>query len=283
MSFSKVFQSYQPSQQWESQFKSEPLEEEEDSASVLDGRILDTDTSEMSVSHNHGTNPIDASQPMNHSNNTMWQQEPTQNQLHPVLQQQLQSPLTASCHDPFPSSDLDQQQQPYFVGANASWPSMTGSGACTPTPTYTSPPQEFDNVFSQDQQNESVLNQRRFHTAQGFTLPASIPMSPQSSQGWMSAASSDMAEAHSRAVRSPTLPPGSPRLSQRPDGIRKKNARFEIPKERNLNTIDGLIKYYTEQGDETQLKELKQQKRLLRNRQAAYVIPLHQLSSLGFP
>lgn len=52
----------------------------------------------------------------------------------------------------------------------------------------------------------------------------------------------------------------------RPDGIRKKNARFEIPQGRNLHNIDSLILATT---DESEKKELKQQKRLLRNRQAA--------------
>ncbi|KAL2885946.1 bZIP transcription factor [Ceratocystis lukuohia] len=53
---------------------------------------------------------------------------------------------------------------------------------------------------------------------------------------------------------------------RRGDGIRKKNARFDIPAERNLNNIDHLISQST---DEQEIKELKQQKRLLRNRQAA--------------
>ena len=53
---------------------------------------------------------------------------------------------------------------------------------------------------------------------------------------------------------------------RRGDGIRKKNARFEIPAERNLNNIDQLIAQST---DEQEIRELKQQKRLLRNRQAA--------------
>ena len=58
----------------------------------------------------------------------------------------------------------------------------------------------------------------------------------------------------------------SPMTVQRSDGIRKKNARFEIPKERNLHNIDDLISMST---DDQEKKELKQQKRLLRNRQAA--------------
>ncbi|KAI5294213.1 hypothetical protein KEM52_004463 [Ascosphaera acerosa] len=52
----------------------------------------------------------------------------------------------------------------------------------------------------------------------------------------------------------------------RGDGIRKKNARFDIPAEVNLDTVDRLI---SQASDETHIKELKQQKRLLRNRQAA--------------
>lgn len=57
-----------------------------------------------------------------------------------------------------------------------------------------------------------------------------------------------------------------PRL--RPDGVRKKNARFEIPEERKVDTIDNIIKQ-ADPTDEALIKELKQQKRLLRNRQAA--------------
>ncbi|KAG5982932.1 hypothetical protein E4U55_001132 [Claviceps digitariae] len=67
------------------------------------------------------------------------------------------------------------------------------------------------------------------------------------------------------------MPSGSPMIRthndlRRGDGIRKKNARFDIPAERNLTNIDALISQST---DDQEIKELKQQKRLLRNRQAA--------------
>ncbi|CEJ90513.1 hypothetical protein VHEMI06293 [[Torrubiella] hemipterigena] len=52
----------------------------------------------------------------------------------------------------------------------------------------------------------------------------------------------------------------------RQEGIRKRNTRFEIPPEHNLGNIDHLIAQST---DEHRIKELKAQKRLLRNRQAA--------------
>ena len=64
----------------------------------------------------------------------------------------------------------------------------------------------------------------------------------------------------------PNTPPRS--FSPRRDGIRKKNARFDIPPERSLLNIDVLIQNST---NDDEIKELKQQKRLLRNRQAAYV------------
>jgi hypothetical protein len=58
----------------------------------------------------------------------------------------------------------------------------------------------------------------------------------------------------------------SPMTVQRSDGIRKKNARFEIPNHINLATVEKLI---LEETNDDRKKELKQQKRLLRNRQAA--------------
>lgn len=64
----------------------------------------------------------------------------------------------------------------------------------------------------------------------------------------------------------PDSPPRTVIDLQRRDGIRKKNGRIEIPHERNIQTIDDLIEKTT---DDEMLKELKQQKRLLRNREAA--------------
>ena len=95
---------------------------------------------------------------------------------------------------------------------------------------------------------------------------SAVSMSPQSSQGgWNSATSSDGAEQR-HFPESPRFRAMSPQTVLRSDGIRKKNARFEIPRERNLANIDALIMQST---DDQEKKELKQQKRLLRNRQAA--------------
>lgn len=83
-----------------------------------------------------------------------------------------------------------------------------------------------------------------------------------------STSSSDAVEKIPRSgqFHSPMFNHNPPHL--RRDGVRKKNARFEIPEGRNLQTIDELINS-TNPNNEEEIKELKQQKRLLRNRQAA--------------
>ena len=55
---------------------------------------------------------------------------------------------------------------------------------------------------------------------------------------------------------------------RRGDGVRKKNAKIDIPDGRNVQVIEELM---AREQDESALKELKGQKRLLRNREAAYV------------
>lgn len=72
----------------------------------------------------------------------------------------------------------------------------------------------------------------------------------------------------------PHSPHGNSHNYLRQDGVRKKNARFDIPMERNLANIDDLISKASNEDDK---KELKQQKRLLRNRQAAYASPHNNL------
>lgn len=155
---------------------------------------------------------------------------------------------------------------------------MTGSqGSCTPTTAY--------EAFSPDYDVKPQIATYNNETAVVTPLPniyVGLPMrstyhsgapmtnSPQSGQDWMSNASSEPIEIQSVAkhprIQSPTYHSNPPHM--RPDGIRKKNARFEIPAERTLRTIDNLI---NQTNDEQIIKELKQQKRLLRNRQAALV------------
>ena len=94
-------------------------------------------------------------------------------------------------------------------------------------------------------------------------------MSPHSHQDWMGMAQQEMDNRPMPKRMRPNSPPVTMVDYARRDGIRKKNGRIDIPPERNIHTIDEMI---DQTNDEDQLKELKQQKRLLRNREAAYVL-----------
>lgn len=98
--------------------------------------------------------------------------------------------------------------------------------------------------------------------------PLSVSPPPQSNKEWMALAEQDLDTGRlPKRIRQNSPPrPLTPGFARR-DGVRKKNARFEIPEGRNLQNIDRLISQATDEDD---IKELKQQKRLLRNRQAAY-------------
>jgi hypothetical protein len=154
------------------------------------------------------------------------------------------------------------------------WPmqhSMShGSGMSTPM-------QGHDGLPSTDFEVNAPIFQRPMQTpftnmgnhhppvfSSGNTSNGSIPASPQ--KEW-SVADEMANRSMPKRMRphSPTLR-SHPDMTRRGDGIRKKNARFDIPAERNLTNIDQLISQST---DEQEIKELKQQKRLLRNRQAA--------------
>ena len=103
------------------------------------------------------------------------------------------------------------------------------------------------------------------------TVPSPPPsdgsgnMSPHASQDWTSFGAGEVDPQMPKRIHlSACLDTSSEVI--RPDGIRKKNAKFEIPQDRNLDTLDDLIKHAK---NDTELKELKMQKRLLRNREAA--------------
>jgi hypothetical protein len=116
------------------------------------------------------------------------------------------------------------------------------------------------------------MSQQQFHPHAPSEVPlvpapqVQTPMSPHSHAEWMAMAQHEV-EGRPMPKRMRHFSP--PRTSvdmQRTSGIRKKNGRIEIPNERNIQTIDNLIE---NASDEDTLKELKQQKRLLRNREAA--------------
>jgi len=184
------------------------------------------------------------------TNEAMWHDRPHEHQ-YPARQYSQASIPAHAGHPPYMRVD------PNFAASYAQpqWP-LPQSGTNTPT-------QAYGTVDSYGQSTQYAVH-HGFNFNQDPT--SAVSMSPQSSQGgWASATSSDGVEQR-YPLASPQYRPVSPQMVLRPDGIRKKNARFEIPKERNLATIDALILAST---NEEEKKELKQQKRLLRNRQAA--------------
>jgi hypothetical protein len=173
-----------------------------------------------------------------------------------------------------PFIKLEQAQPAYAQPHN--WSSNGTSGSCTPT--------VYDNnSFNGFDESGAYLAPAMGAAAQGafdnnvhipphavFQNNTSIPSSP-AVKDWTNGAGpadhdpSSMANKRMRPS-SPAPRAHSPLHVVRRDGIRKKNARFDIPAERTLMNIDQLI---ARSQDENEIKELKQQKRLLRNRQAA--------------
>ncbi|KAJ5875235.1 uncharacterized protein N7473_012582 [Penicillium subrubescens] len=240
---------------------------EEDEMSVLDDKILDSTSPGLSDPRrpSYDTDPTAFSH-----RNSVWS-----NYSHASSDQSQSRPS----HLPHSVLDSTSGQfmavdgpQPY-APPQASWAlSRTASGSCTPT-AYDQYPSEAEQTATSGPFSGGAvgpvgaipMGAVSYRGAVNFAAPpgtGGVAMSPQSSQGWMPAPM-DLSDA--AAVKSNCYRNGSP-LTLRRDGIRKKNARFEIPAERTLSNIDQLISQST---NEEEVKELKQQKRLLRNRQAA--------------
>ena len=178
-----------------------------------------------------------------------------------------------------PFIKLEAAQQP-FSPAHNGWSARTmASGSVTPA--------GYDTAFSSSHFDAPYIASYATPAPSAFEAsnitpasiyPASVQSSLQSSatvseNSWPSStiASTGSNDQESRPLtkrmrqQSPAPRSHSP-INLRRDGIRKKNARFDIPAERTLLNIDTLI---AQSADDQEIKELKQQKRLLRNRQAA--------------
>ena len=165
-------------------------------------------------------------------------------------------------------------QGPTYGNPQSAWHPNGTPGSCTPTTVYEGFVSEYETKGQIPSYNNDAMNSLHPSVYGGlpigpgptFQPNPTLSTSPQSGQDWMSTSSSEHMEHRQipkHALDSPAY--SNPPLLRR-DGIRKKNARFEIPAERTLRTIDHLI---NQTSDEQEIKELKQQKRLLRNRQAA--------------
>ncbi|PYI25729.1 putative bZIP transcription factor [Aspergillus indologenus CBS 114.80] len=248
-----------------------PAFPEEDEMSVLDDKILDSTSPDMASSAaDHRRPSYDHAPDAYTHRDSVWSDFSHSVSSNPSRHNsQVGHPFFESAPNPFMRVDGAHPAAAY--AQQASWSLSKDSGACTPTAMYEHFPSEMDHSASAPFAGGAVgpvstinIPSMSYRPGMAFAHPAAVAMSPQSSQGWMPAAT-DMADAVARPTKSPTYRNSSP-LSMRRDGIRKKNARFEIPAERTLSNIDQLIGQST---NEEEIKELKQQKRLLRNRQAA--------------
>ncbi|KAL2070855.1 hypothetical protein VTL71DRAFT_13881 [Oculimacula yallundae] len=235
---------------------------EEDEGSILDENILDQNALDSG---------LEMSPPMNGSRRDSfavssslfspktdeWQHLDMQPQMasnNPFVEQQSNNPF------------MRMESQASYGQQNHGWSMGNASGMSTPMRGHDGLPEFEVPAFQRPMQTPFTNpgNQQLPVFSSGNTSNGSMPTSPQ--KEW---SVSDAMEHRSMPKRmrphSPTLRSHSD-MSRRGDGIRKKNARFEIPAERNLNNIDQLI---AQSNDEQEIKELKQQKRLLRNRQAA--------------
>ncbi|TAQ83330.1 hypothetical protein B7494_g8351 [Chlorociboria aeruginascens] len=239
---------------------------EEDEGSILDENILD---------HSGLDSGLEMSPPMNGSRRESfavsalfspktdeWQHV----DLHPMGSN---NPFVEQSNNPF--MRVDSQQSSSYGHQGHGWSMGHGSGMSTPMQGHDGLPSEFEvnaPVFQRPMPGQTPFtnpgNQHLPLFSSNNTSNGSIPPSPQ--KEW------SVADAMDHRSMPKRMRPHSPPLrshadmSRRGDGIRKKNARFDIPAERNLTNIDQLIAQST---DEQEIKELKQQKRLLRNRQAA--------------
>lgn len=239
---------------------------EEDDSSILDEHILDHQSAldsslEMST-------PIVGSRRHSYALSSAMFSPKAEDWQHVEMQQSLSNhsfadhntnSFMASAH----ATNFPQQSQNWLGNA---------SGSCTPMQSFDGLPSDFDGVtvgYRSMQQAQTPFSNTG-HQVSLFspanTSGESVPTSPQ--KDWLPESLEHGAMPKRMRPNSPGLRSHSPLL--RRGGIRKKNARFDIPAERNLLNIDQLIAQST---DEHEIKELKQQKRLLRNRQAAYAHP----------
>ena len=250
--------------------ESDHLQADEDHFAVLSPTSLDGQISEMSSATDQLRDSFVENSTMFPPSTVAWPSYPYGHESLPAA-----PVFTEHRSNAYSAHDAPPNNSPF--ASQAIWPSSGPSGSCTPTLGYegfvasyeTGRAVPYGSADTHTVDPTITFDHRPVHSAPAFPPAGPCSTSPPSIKDWMSPASSDQhaefsciaAQLHSR---SPSFL-GATQLLRR-DGIRKKNARFEIPAERNLRTIDHMI---NQTNDEHEIKELKQQKRLLRNRQAA--------------
>lgn len=252
-----------------------------DDSTTLDAHILDTPVL---------MSPSTSTQGMFSPDTSIWEDFSHQGQF--IDRTATSSVVNTNANNPFFAQQQQQQQQqqqsnnPFSrlpenqvanYGQQTSWP-VENPGSRTPTAS-----KPMNNPFGPGDFGAPAPTPFAPESAQHMTFnglplqtnvrPSSVfpdrPLSPHTNSEWMAFNQQEM-DARPGPKRMRPSSPARPFTPRRDGGIRKKNARFDIPAERNLLNIDHLIQNCQNEDD---LKELKQQKRLLRNRQAAYVAP----------
>jgi hypothetical protein len=183
------------------------------------------------------------------------------------------NPFLGHSNNPF----LRQDSAPFSAQQNSQWPTFD-RGPESRAPIVSATYEAFDGQFESAQAQgypsngpfgpmQPTPNVRPAAVFQQAPTPVPMSASPPPSKDWMGLADQGHMDSRLPKRLRGQSPPRYPPNYRHGDGIRKKNARFDIPQERNLANIDRLIE---NAKDEDEVKELKQQKRLLRNRQAAY-------------
>ncbi|KAF8467726.1 hypothetical protein BDZ91DRAFT_656722 [Kalaharituber pfeilii] len=160
-----------------------------------------------------------------------------------------------------PFIKLEAAQQPFSPPNNAWSARAMTSGSVTPA--------AYDAAFASAHFDPTYLTSYAAPASASYETATSAHITPNSIyQAPVPTALPSTAPSRPLTKRMRPQSPARPHspLNLRRDGIRKKNARFDIPAERTLLNIDTLI---AQSADDQEIKELKQQKRLLRNRQAA--------------
>ncbi|KAF2199638.1 hypothetical protein GQ43DRAFT_433218 [Delitschia confertaspora ATCC 74209] len=239
-----------------------------DDNTTLDSTILDTPSIMSPTTSNAGIFSPDTSQWDDFSAGHFVDRTATSsvNPNNPFYEQQTNNPFARL--PPNQAATYGQQQ----------WPVVDNSGTRTPTALNPHNPFGVSTDFEAPQGFVPVVsNMSSAFGSHGLPVnnvrPSSVfpsaqperPLSPHTNSEWMAFNQQEMDARPGPKRMRPNSPPRS--FSPRRDGgIRKKNARFDIPHERTLVNIDLLI---ANCNNEEEMKELKQQKRLLRNRQAA--------------
>lgn len=250
--------------------------DDDDSAAILDPNILDADIMQSPAHHDIAFRKDSFAQ----ADGQDWEQHypnslPIDTSMNGFSSNFNNDPNGYGRHHSISHPPSHQHQSNVGV-----WSIAADSGHCTPAGGIETVPQPptFDGTTYVHQRADSAHASFSHPpppppfnaptTDAGFLTAPQVqaPMSPHSHQDWMGMAQQEMEGRPGPRQMRPSSPPRTMVDLQRRDGIRKKNGRIDIPQERNIHTIDQLIETTK---DEDLLKELKQQKRLLRNREAA--------------